>query len=78
MTMGSGSLAAMSVFETGYREDMGEAEAIGTCLTCGFACLPALSWGPVRVDEGMETAVLYDHSLTHRCVHDINPLQQSW
>lgn len=28
VTMGSGSLAAMSVFETGYREDMGEAEAV--------------------------------------------------
>lgn len=26
--MGSGSLAAMSVFETGYREDMSEAEAV--------------------------------------------------
>lgn len=28
VTMGSGSLAAMSVFETGYREDMSEAEAV--------------------------------------------------
>jgi len=28
VTMGSGSLAAMSVFETGYKEDMDEAEAI--------------------------------------------------
>lgn len=28
VTMGSGSLAAMSVFETGYRDDMDEAEAV--------------------------------------------------
>ena len=33
VTMGSGSLAAMSVFECGWKEDMEEAEAIEVCAT---------------------------------------------
>lgn len=57
--MGSGSLAAMSVFETGYREDMGEAEAIGACVfDCDFAVLASAVLGSCSCRRRMETAIV--------------------